>query len=65
MTGRDNFIDEGWPVMGPLLLQNRNQDKVQFVQESAFGFELLLRARVFDDEVDDEVSNSYCRRIQE
>jgi hypothetical protein len=42
----------------PFLLQDRDQDQVQFVQEGALCTELLFGSGVFDDEVDDEVSNT-------
>ena len=58
MTGGDNLIDEGGPVVRPLLFQDRDQDQVQFVQERAFGAELLLGARILDDEIDDEVPDT-------
>lgn len=44
--------------MGPLLLQYRDEDEIQFVQERAFTFEFLFGFRMLDDQIDDEVANS-------
>lgn len=43
MARRDDLIDESWPVMRPFLLQNGDQDQVEFVQESALSLQALLR----------------------
>lgn len=45
--------------MGPLLLQYGDEDEVQFVQECAFTFQFLFGFRVLDDQIDDEVADSY------
>ena len=45
--------------MWPFLLEDRDQDQVEFVQESAFSSEFFLGAGVFNDEVDDEIADSY------
>lgn len=58
MAGGDNLVDKGGPVVRPLLFQDRDQDQVQFVQECAFGTELLFGAGVLDDEIDDEVPDT-------
>jgi hypothetical protein len=57
----NDLVDECGPVVWPLLLQNRDQDQIQFVQESAFAAEFLLGAGVLDDEIDDEVADAYGR----
>lgn len=56
-----DFVDEGGPVVRPLLLQDGDQDQIQFVQESAFAAELLLGTGVLDDKIDDEVPDAYGR----
>lgn len=58
VTRLNNLVDECGPVVWPLLLQNRDQDQIQFVQESAFAAEFLLGAGVLDDEIDDEVTDA-------
>ena len=58
MAGGYDLIDEGWPVVGPFLLEDRYQYEVQFVEERPLGFEALLSARALDDEVDYEISNA-------
>lgn len=59
MARLNDLVDEGGPVVWPLLLQNRDQDQVQFVQESTFAAEFLLGAGILDDEIDDEVADAY------
>lgn len=58
MAGGNDFVDEGRPVVRPFLLQDRDQDEIEFVHEGLFGPELLLGARVFDDEIDNKIPNS-------
>lgn len=58
MARGNDLVDECGPVVRPFLLQNRDQDQIQFVQEGALSTELLFGPGVFDDEVDDEVSNA-------
>ena len=58
MAGGDDLIDEVGPIVRPLLLQNGDQDQIQLVDQRAFGSKFLLGARIFDDEIDDEISNS-------
>lgn len=57
----NDLVDECGPVVWPFLLQNRDQDQVQFVQESAFAAEFLLGAGILDDEIDNEVTDAYGR----
>ena len=42
MTRRDDLIDEGGPIVGPILLQDGYQDKVEFVDKSTLTFEALF-----------------------
>jgi hypothetical protein len=51
-------IDEGRPVVGPLLLQDRDEDEVELVQEGALGAAGVVVVGELDDEVDDEVSDT-------
>lgn len=51
--------------MRPFLLQDGDEDQVQLVEESAFTFQLLFGLGVVDDQVDDEISNSYEREGSE
>lgn len=57
-TGGNNFVDEGWPVMGPLLLEDGDEHKIQLVEEGPVCLEGLLGVGGLDDEVDDEVANA-------
>ena len=59
MTRGNDLVDKGRPVMGPLLLQYRDEDEVQLVQEGAFAFQFLFGFRMLDDQINDEISNSY------
>jgi len=43
----------------PFLLENRDKDEVEFIEERSLGFEGLFRARGLDDKVDHEVSNAW------
>lgn len=58
MARGNDLVDKIWPVMRPLLLQNGDQDQVELVQKSAFVLQSFLGFGVFNDEVDDKVSNS-------
>lgn len=62
MAGGNNLVDERRPVVGPLLLQNGNEDQVELVQKGAFGAQLLFRVGVFDDEIDDEIADPFLTR---
>lgn len=44
--------------MRPLLLEDGDEDKIQFVQKGSFGFERFFRAGGLDYEADDEISDS-------
>lgn len=58
MAGSDDLVDERRPVVRPLLFEDGNQDEVEFVQESALASKALFGFRIFEDEVDNEVSNA-------
>ena len=58
MARRNDFVDEGWPVVRPLLFQDRNKHQVEFVQESSLTSKLLFRVGILDDEVDNEVPDT-------
>lgn len=58
MARRNDLIDKSWPVVWPFLLQNRNKDEVELVQESSLTSKLLFRIGILDDEVNDEVPNT-------
>jgi hypothetical protein len=45
--------------VGPLLLQDGHQDKVQLVEQGAFGAATIVVIRELEDEVDDEVANAW------
>lgn len=42
MRGSDEFADEVRPVVGPLLLEDGNEDKVELVYQRPVDGELLL-----------------------
>lgn len=44
--------------MRPFLLQDRYQDEVKFVEKGPLALQLLLRFGVFDDTIDDEISDT-------
>jgi hypothetical protein len=39
VTGGDNFVDEGGPVVRPLLLEDRYEDEIEFVDECSLCLE--------------------------
>lgn len=43
--------------MRPFLFQDRHEDKVELIEEGPLCFQFLFRLRVFDDAVDDKVTN--------
>ena len=59
MAGRDDLVDEGWPVMGPFLLEKGHQDQIQLVDKRSLCLETLFCGRARDDEVDDKVAYAY------
>jgi hypothetical protein len=61
MARGNDLVDEGGPVMRPFLLKDRDQDQVQLVQERPLRLVWLLVCGVLDDEVDNEVSDSFPR----
>ena len=58
MAGGDDFVDEGWPVVRPFLLQDGHEDQVELVEERLLRAEGLFGARALNDELDDEVTDS-------
>ena len=58
MTGRDNLVDKRWPVVRPLLLQDGDEYKVQFVYECSFFTKTLFGARGLYNEVDDKIPDA-------
>jgi hypothetical protein len=59
VAGGDYFVDEGGPVMGPLLLEDGYENKVEFVEKSSLCFEGFFRARALDNEAHNEVANTW------
>lgn len=59
VAGGDDLVDEGGPVVRPLLLEDGNEDEVKLVEQSLLLTQRLFGARALDDEVDNEVSNSW------
>jgi hypothetical protein len=59
VAGGDDLIDECGPVVRPFLLENGDQNQVELVQEGALSSELLFGSGIFDDEVNDEVANTW------
>jgi hypothetical protein len=55
---RYDLVDERRPVVGPLLLQDRDEDEVELVEEGALGAAAIVVVGELDDEVDDKVSNA-------
>ena len=45
MAGGNDLVDEGWPVVRPLLLQYRDENQVQLVEQGTLVLQGLLGAR--------------------
>lgn len=58
MAGRDDLVDECWPVMRPFLFKDRNEDEVELIEEGSLGLQRLFCARRLNDEADHEISNA-------
>jgi hypothetical protein len=58
VAGGDDFVDESGPVMGPLLLEDRYEDKVEFIEKSSLCLEGFFGAGALDNEAHNEVSNT-------
>lgn len=58
MAGRYDFIDEGGPVVRPFLLEYRDENEIEFVQESSLLFKGFFGGRGLYDEVDYEVPDT-------
>jgi hypothetical protein len=54
----DDFVDEGRPVVRPLLLQDRNKDEVELVEEGFVLLEGFCGFRALEDALDDKVANT-------
>ena len=59
MTRRDDLVDKGRPVVRPLLLQYGDEYEVQLVQERAVDPAAFFVVRKLNDEIDDEVSDTF------
>ena len=59
VAGRDDFVDERGPVVGPFLLENGDEDEVELVEKGLVASQSLLGARALDDELDDEVPDTW------
>jgi hypothetical protein len=59
VTRRDDLVDEGGPVVRPFLLEDRDEDEVELVQQSAVGAAAVVVVGELDDEVDDEVADAW------
>lgn len=46
--------------MGPFLLQNRNEDEVELVEEGALGAAGVVVIGELDNEVDNKVADAWC-----
>lgn len=56
--GRDNLVDEGRPVVGPLLLEDGDENKIKLVEQDTVGLEKLFGTRTLEDILDDKVANT-------
>jgi hypothetical protein len=59
MAGRDDFVDKCRPVVRPFLLEDGNENEVELVEQGPLLAQRLFGARALDDELDNEVSDSY------
>jgi hypothetical protein len=59
VTRRDDLVDEGGPVVRPFLLEDRDEDEVELVQQGAVGAAAVVVVGELDDEVDDEVADAW------
>ena len=60
MARGDDLVDEGWPVVWPFLLEYGNKDEVELVDESLLLLQRLFGGGTLDDEVDDEIADSWA-----
>jgi hypothetical protein len=60
MARGDDLVDEGRPVVGPFLLEDRHKHEIQLVQEGAVGAATIVVVGELDDEVYNKVANT-CR----
>ena len=58
MARGDDFVDEGGPVVGPFLLENRHEDKVEFVEKGSLCLQRFFGTGALYDKLDYEVSDA-------
>lgn len=58
MAGGDDFVYECGPVVRPLLLEDRDEDEVELVEQCLLRSQRLFGARALDDKLHDEVSDA-------
>lgn len=58
MAGRDDLVDEGGPVVRPLLFEDGNEDHVELVDQGSLLAQTFVGARHLDDELDNKVANA-------
>lgn len=56
--GGDNLVDEGRPVVRPLLFEDGDENKVELVEQDTVGLEKLFGTRTLEDILDDEVTDT-------
>jgi hypothetical protein len=61
MTRRDNLVDEGRPIVRPFLLEDRDEDEVQLVEEGALGAAAIIAVRQLDNKIDNKVADAWAR----
>lgn len=54
----DDFVDERGPVVRPLLLQDRDEDEVELVQQGLVFTQGLLRVGALDDKLHNKVADT-------
>ena len=58
MAGGDDFVDESRPVVRPFLLEDRDEDKVQLVQQDALTSQALFGVGRLDDKFNNKVADT-------
>ena len=61
MACRNDFVDKVGPIVWPLLLEDRDQDQIEFSNQCTVAFQLLVGIRILDNEIDDKVTNPYVK----
>lgn len=59
MARRYDLVDKGGPVVRPFLLENRNKDEVELIEEGSLCLQRFFGARGLNDEVDHKVTDPY------